>query len=247
MEHPSSHNAAQAAIDAALKPVRRSQRAAVSVAARILAAEGHSWGLAGQITARADTGGYWTLPLGLGFDEARPEALLRIDDDIQTLEGTGIANPAVRFHLWVYRARPDVACIVHTHPPAAAALSMTGRPLVAAHMDTMMFHDDCAWLADWPGVPLADEEGRLISEALGDKRAILLAHHGLMTVGASVEEATYLAYFMERAARMQLDAGALGPVVTADPEACRQAHDFLLRPAVVAATFDYLARRHASG
>jgi hypothetical protein len=58
-------------------------------------------------------------------------------------------------------------------------------------MDTTVFHEDCAWLSDWPGVPLANEEGRLISEALGSKRAILLAHDGLLTTGRTLEEAVY--------------------------------------------------------
>lgn len=230
-------------IAARLGADRRDVCDALVLAARILAADGHASGLAGQVTARAEAGGYWTLPLGLGFDEATPAALLRVDDDIRTLEGEGIANPAVRFHAWVYRARPDVGSIVHTHPPAASALSMTGRSLAVAHMDAMMLYDDCAWLPEWPGVPIADEEGRIIAEALGGKRAILLANHGLLTAAAGVEEATYLAYFMERAARLQLDAEAVGPIVPVAPEFGRQAHDFLIKPEIVAATFDYLARR----
>lgn len=230
-------------IAARLGARRRDVGDALVLAARILAADGHASGLAGQVTTRAEAGGYWTLPLGLGFDEATPAALLRVDDDIRTLEGEGIANPAVRFHAWIYRARPDVDSIVHTHPPAASALSMTGRPLAVAHMDAMMLYDDCAWLPEWPGVPIADEEGRIIAEALGGKRAILLANHGLLTAAAGVEEAAYLAYFMERAARLQLDAEAVGPIAPVDPEFGRQAHDFLLKPEIVAATFDYLARR----
>jgi hypothetical protein len=59
-----------------------------------------------------------------------------------------------------------------------SALSLVGKPLIAAHMDTAMFYDDCAYLPEWPGPPIGDEEGRIIHEALGDKRAILLAHHG---------------------------------------------------------------------
>ena len=235
----------QREIGETLSVTERPEREKLALAARILAADGHGSGLAGQVTLRGadEAPGVWTLPLGLGFDEASPEALLRVDDDLATVEGEGVPNPAVRFHLWVYRARPDVRCIVHTHPPAASALSMTGRPLVAAHMDAMMFYEDCAWLPHWPGVPVADEEGRIISQALGGKRSILLAHHGLLTTGASVEEATYLAYFMERAARLQLDAEAVGPVKAVDPAFGRQAHDFMLKPAIVAATFDLLARR----
>ena len=108
-----------------------------------LAAEGHESGLAGQISARAEPpGSFWTLRFGLGFDEATEDTLIRVDDDLGTLEGEGIPNPATRFHLWVYRTRPDVNCIVHTHPPCISALSMVGEPLAIAHMDATPFFDD---------------------------------------------------------------------------------------------------------
>ena len=232
------------ALEAGLKRAVRSDKAKLAVAARILAANGHATSLAGQLTVRAEPGGWWTPPLGEGFEEASEETLLRVDEDIRTVEGEGIANPAVRFHIWIYRVRPDAHCIVHTHPPAASALSMIGRPLVCSHMDAMMLYEDCAWLPEWPGVPVADEEGRIISEALGDKSAILLAHHGLLTVGKSVEEATYLAYNFELAARLQLDAEAAGTVLNIEPAHGLEARRFLRQDAIVGATFDRLARRY---
>ncbi len=232
------------ALEAGLKRAVRSDKAKLAVAARILAANGHAASLAGQLTVRAEPGGWWTPPLGEGFEEASEETLLRVDEDIRTAEGEGIANPAVRFHIWIYRVRPDAHCIVHTHPPAASALSMIGRPLVCSHMDAMMLYEDCAWLPEWPGVPVADEEGQIISEALGDKSAILLAHHGLLTVGKSVEEATYLAYNFELAARLQLDAESAGTVLSIEPAHGLEARRFLRQDAIVGATFDRLARRY---
>lgn len=231
------------AIGSGLRSTQRTDKARLVLAARILAANGHATGLAGQLTVRAEPDGWWTLPLGAGFEEASEETLLRIDETVRTVEGEGIPNPAVRFHVWIYRARADAHCIVHTHPPAASALSTIGRPLVCAHMDAMPLYDDCAWLPEWPGVPVADEEGRIISEALGGKSAILLAHHGLLTVGKSVEEATCLAYWFELAARMQLDAEAAGTVRSVEPAHGLEARRFLRQDAVVRASFDHLARR----
>jgi L-fuculose-phosphate aldolase len=103
----------------------------------------------------------------------------------------------------------------------------------------------CAHLAERPGVPVADDEGRLISGALGEAKAILLANHGLLTAGASVEEATYLAVFFERAARMQLRAMAAGGFKEVRPELAAQACAFLLQPSIVRATFAYWSRRCA--
>jgi L-fuculose-phosphate aldolase len=216
----------------------------LTLAARILAAEGHSGGLAGQITARAkSTGHFLTLALGIGFDEACTTDIIRIDDDLNVLDGNGVPNPASRFHLWIYRHRPHVQAIIHTHPPAVSALSMLGTPLVVAHMDMTMFQDDCAYLPDWPGLPIGDEEGRIIADQLQDKRSILLANHGLITTGTSIEEATYLAVYFERAAALQLAASSAGKIRPVDPDKAREAGDFLLKAPIVNATFAYLARR----
>ena len=216
----------------------------LTLAARILAAEGHSSGLAGQITARAkDTGHFLTLAIGIGFDEACAANFIRIDDELNVVDGNGVPNPATRFHLWVYRHRPQVQAIIHTHPPSVSALSMLGTPLVVAHMDMTMFQDDCAYLPDWPGLPIGDEEGRIIADQLQDKRSILLANHGLITTGMSIEEATYLAVYFERAAALQLAASAAGKIRPVDPGKAREAHDFLLKAPIINATFAYLARR----
>ncbi|NIR61187.1 MAG: aldolase, partial [Gammaproteobacteria bacterium] len=59
---------------------------------------------------------------------------------------------------WIYRKRPDVRAIVHTHPPHASALAATGGPLRIAHMDSSMLYGT-AHLPEWPGVPVADDEG----------------------------------------------------------------------------------------
>ncbi|MEZ5739048.1 MAG: aldolase [Burkholderiaceae bacterium] len=216
----------------------------LALACRMLAREGHAQTLAGQVTAKADDDGVvWTPPLGLGLDEVTPPALIQVDADLKRLRGTGMANPAVRFHWWVYRARPRVRCIVHTHPPFVSALSMLGVPLKVAHMDAAMFYDDCAYLAQWPGVPVADDEGELIAGALGDKRSILLAHHGLLCTGQTIQEATYLALNLEWAARVQLRAMAAGTIQTVEPAHARDAREFLLRPEIVDASFHREARR----
>ena len=224
-------------------------RRALTRAAWILADEGHESGLAGQLTARgprAET--FWTLPLGLAFDEAEEGSWLLIDDALTVLEGDGSfgirePNPATRFHLWIYRARPDVTAIVHTHPPAASALAAAEQPLIVAHMDATPLFDDTAFLPDWPGLPTADREGELIAAGLGGKHALLLAHHGLLAAGRSVQEATFLGVFMERMARQQIDAAKVGGAKPIDPAEARRARDFLRTDRIMGLTFDAWSRR----
>lgn len=215
----------------------------IVLACRLLADEGHARTLAGQVTVRVGDGTFWTNAFGAGLGEVTRETLLRIDSEMNVIEGVGNPNPAIRFHFWIYERRPDLASIVHTHPPSASALSLLGRPLVVAHMDATMFYEDCAHLAEWPGVPIYNEEGRIISEALGTKRSILLAHHGLLTTGASLDEALYLAVYLERACEMQLAAETVGEIRPIDPEHAAAGHAFMTKPAIVTSTVSYWLRQ----
>jgi L-fuculose-phosphate aldolase len=223
---------------------RLATRQKLALTCRALFDAGHDSGLSGQITARAEAAGsYYTQRLGLGFDEITDDNLLLVDEDLNVLGGDGMANPANRFHSWIYRARPDVQCIVHTHAFHVAALSMLEVPLVVSHMDTTPLYDDCAFLADWPGVPVGNEEGEIIAAALGDKKAVLLAHHGQVVAGASIEEACSLAILIERAAKLQLAAMAAGTVKELPAALAREAHDWTLSPQRSRANFAYYARR----
>jgi len=218
------------------------QREKVALACRILHSHGHESGLAGQVTARESEHGFFTQRLGCGLSEVTPSNLLSVDEELNVMEGEGAPNPANRFHAWVYRARPDVQCIVHTHPLYSSALSMLGVPLVVAHMDSCALCDNIAFLEDWPGVPVGDEEGRLISTAIGNKAGLLLAHHGVVLAGRTVEEACVLALQFERTARLFLTARSVGPVRTIPRELGLAARDWLLTPRRVDATFAYYAR-----
>ncbi|MFB7620586.1 aldolase [Kitasatospora sp. NPDC056181] len=219
-------------------------RQKLALTCRILFDAGHDSGLAGQITARAERPGtYYTQRLGLGFDEITESNLLLVDEDLNVLEGDGMANPANRFHSWVYRARPDVNCIIHTHPKHISALSMLETPLVVSHMDLCPLYDDCAFLEKWPGIPVGNEEGEIISTALGDKRAILLAHHGQLVATGTVEEACVLAVLFERAAELQLLASAAGRIQEIPDLLAREAHDWISTPKRGQASFAYYARR----
>ena len=209
----------------------------IALTCRKLALEGHAQTLAGQVTVRAEHDTVWTNQLLGGFATLKQSTVIRVNDSLNVIEGNGIPNPGMRFHLWVYKARPDVNAIVHTHPPYTSALAMTGKELVVAHMDAAMFYNDCAYLSEWPGVPLSDVEGKLVSEALRDKSSLLLSNHGLLTTGENIESAVYLAMQFERAARLQLLAEAVGKIKPVKPEHAQEAHDFLLSDGVVLGQF----------
>ncbi|KAF1071759.1 L-fuculose-phosphate aldolase [Variovorax sp. PDC80] len=219
-------------------------RQKLALTCRILFDNGHDSGLAGQITARTGKPGeYLTQRLGLGFDEIAEDNLLTVDEDLHVLDGAGMPNPANRFHSWVYRARPDVNCIIHTHALHASALGMLEEPLKISHMDNCVLYDDVAFVGEWPGVPVGNEEGEFISAALGQKRALLLSHHGLLVAATSIEEACVLSIAFERAARMHLLAAAAGTIRPIDHRLAKEAHDWIVRPRRNTVAFEYYARR----
>ncbi|WNO07593.1 aldolase [Teredinibacter sp. KSP-S5-2] len=216
----------------------------LALTCRILFDKGHDAGLAGQITCRADTPQtFITQRFGLGFDEITAENLLTVDQDLKPLDGQCMANPANRFHTWIYNEHPDVNCIIHTHPTHVAALSMLRVPLTIAQMDTCALFQDCAFLNEWPGVPVGNEEGMIISKALGSKRAVLLAHHGQLVVGKTIEEACNLAILIERAARLQLLAMSAGQIQPLPMELAAEAHDWVSTPKRNQVNFSYYARQ----
>ena len=210
----------------------------IALACRKLASEEHAQTLAGHVTVRAENNTFWVNQLMGGFGNTTQSNVIRVNEDLEVVEGNGIANPGMRFHLWVYKARPDINSIVHTHPPFSSALAMTGKELVVAHMDVAMFYKDCAYLPDWPGVPLADEEGRIISKALGDNHSLLLASHGILTTGKNIETATVLAMQFERASRLQLLAESVGTIKPIEDKQAQEAHDFQLSDGVVKGNFN---------
>jgi len=218
-------------------------REKLALSCRILFDQGHDAGLSGQITCRSEKPGrFITQRFGLGFDEITAGNLLEVNEDLVPVDGEGMANPANRFHTWIYREHPEVNCIIHTHPTHVCALSMLRVPLMVSQMDICALYDDCAFLAAWPGVPVGNEEGVIISEALGQKRSILLAHHGQLVVGKSVEEACNLAILIERAAKLQLLAMSAGQIQPLPNTLAEEAHDWVTTEKRSRVNFAYYAR-----
>lgn len=235
---------AQRNMDQQIRDMELDNRQKIALTCRILFEEGHDAGLSGQITCRSDAADtFITQRFGLGFDEITADNLLEVDRDLQPVEGQGMANPANRFHTWIYREHPEINCIIHTHPTHICALSMLRVPLTVAQMDICSLYRDCAFLADWPGVPVGNEEGIIISEALGRKRAILLAHHGQLVAGKTIEEACNLAILIERAARMQLLAMSAGQIQPLPDALASEAHDWVSTDKRNKVNFAYYARK----
>ena len=106
-----------------------------------------------------------------------------------------------------------------------------------------MLFRSCSFLPKWPGLPFGDEEGEVITAALGSSRGLVLGHHGLLSACSTVEEATVIAIAIERTAKLQLVASAAGTMVPIDAKEARRAHDWLVQPSRINKLFDMYARQ----
>ena len=192
--------------------LHRKQRLAASF--RLFGKFGFDEGIAGHITVRdpehADR--FWLNPFGRSWRHLRASDLLLVDLDGNLVAGEGAVNAAAfAIHSEIHRARPDVTAIAHAHTRSGRAWSATGRLLEPLSQDACAFYDDHAIFDDFSGVVYGTDEGGALARALGDKKALLLQHHGLLTVGETVDEAAFWLHLLERCCEAQLLVASLTP------------------------------------
>ena len=109
------------------------------LAFHVLDMEGLDSGIAGHLTARLPGAeAFWCHSHGLGFGEVGARDLNRADLALNRLEGRGRIGPSLSIHAAIYRARPDVACIVHAHDESAVALTATGAELEPLYQSALL-------------------------------------------------------------------------------------------------------------
>ena len=202
---------------------RRHRKQRLAAAFRIFGHYGFDEGLAGHITVRdpEHPERFWVNPLGIGFRRIRVKDLLLVDEHGTIVEGDWPLNAAAfSIHSAIHAARPDVVAAAHAHSTHGRAWSTQRRLLDPITQDACAFYADHSLYADYQGAALEVEEGRNIAAALGDAKAVILANHGLLTVGqTSVDEAAWWFLAMDRACQIQLLAeAAAGPMSIIDDE-----------------------------
>lgn len=185
----------------------------LAAAFRIFGRFGFSEGVAGHITARdpehADR--FWVNPFGMNFRLIKVSDLICVDHEGNVVEGDQPVNRAAFcIHSQVHLARPDVVAAAHAHSVHGKALSSLDVMLEPITQDACAFFEDHGRYDDFRGVVNDTEEGRRIGVALGASKAVILANHGLLTVGGSVAEAAWWFVTMERSCQAQLLAMAAG-------------------------------------
>ncbi len=215
-------------------------------AGKVLVNEGQDDFTRGHISVRLPDNPalFFMKPHSVGLDEITPENILTVDLDGKVNAGTARRHSEVFIHSEIYRARADVNCVIHTHPPYSIALSATGRPLRAYSQPGALFHDAVGTYTDTMKLIRTPEMGAGVAQALGTGRAVLLKNHGVAVAGANIEETVVGTIMLENAAMIQMIAEAAGTPAPEFPASdIAQLQHEISRPDQFVVNFDYLVRR----
>ena len=152
-------------------------------------------------------------PYGLMFDEITASTLVKIDKDGNPVDdptGVGVNYAGFVIHGCVHAARPEIACVIHTHTRAGVAVSAMKCGLLPISQHAMRVQQEVTY-HDYEGIALNMDERARMAASLGKaSKAMILRNHGLLALGETVREAFEVMYFLDCACQIQVDAMAGG-------------------------------------
>ena len=180
----------------------------IAASRRMLARNGCESRVAGHVSERvAGEDAFHVSPFGY-FDETTPDMVVKLSLDLERLDGEWEPSPAVEFHAEIYRRRPDVTAIVHTHSHELSKFVTRARPIGMYNVAAVLFHEEQV-LYDKDD-PSRHDMGDSLASCLGDKRVVLMKNHGAVVASETLEQATIEAMMLEACAEYHLAAEAIG-------------------------------------
>ena len=225
-----------------------SDRQLIADACRILSGEGLAELFTGHVSTLVGDG-HFLIPVhlhgdGRGMESITPELVFEVDANGDPLEADAPEPPEeVVIHSEVLKRRDDVTSVVHAHPTYATGLSAAEEEIKPATLDANVFNGSVPVHDPGPKLLYTEEDGQALAEDLGEKGAVLIRGHGVVTVGETVTESVARMWIVERAAQLQVIANQAGGVSAFpegfDPGFLRGETD---RP--FEAVFKFLRRKH---
>ncbi|MEB3275976.1 MAG: class II aldolase/adducin family protein [Cyanobacteriota bacterium] len=185
--------------------------------ARALNASGLNQGTSGNVSVRIE-GGLLITPTSLPYGQMGPDDLVALDlQGCPLVEGQRRPSSEWRLHADILRSRPEAMAVVHCHSTSATALACHGRGIPPFHYMVVVAGGADVRCAPYALFGTQEFSDRALT-ALKDRQAALLAHHGQVALGTSLEQALALAIEIETLARMYLQACSLGepPLLSAE-------------------------------
>jgi L-fuculose-phosphate aldolase len=214
----------------------------VAWACRILAAHGYEDLTLGHVSARdSEPDVMWIKRKGVSLAEVTPGDVLRasINGDI---ENASDMHLEAVLHTEVYRARPDVLCVVHGHPLHATAFGAAHADLAFISHDAVLFKEGIAALDEVPELIVGRSQGAVVARALGERSVLLMRNHGVVVVGKDVPWAVLTALTLERAVQLQATAASLGELRPVADEAVEPLHEMKYQDAFLSEYWDAWVR-----
>jgi L-fuculose-phosphate aldolase len=201
-----------------MTPEEKQLRQAIIDKCLYMNAQGLNQGTSGNISARYKDRILLT-PSAVPYDEMTPEmiAAIPVDGTVDDWEGPLKPSTECHFHLRIMKERPDVNAIVHMHSTYATTLAMARKSIPAAHYMIAIFGGNdvrCGGYACYGTVELSE----IAIEALKGRMACLLANHGMIALGSSLDKAMWHAVELETLAKMYYMTLAIGGPVILAPE-----------------------------
>jgi ribulose-5-phosphate 4-epimerase/fuculose-1-phosphate aldolase len=195
----------------------------VALACRIIAAFGYEDLTLGHVSVRRPGDQRAVIKRkGVALSEVTSGDVIALQlDDPVCLSAPGMHLEAA-IHAEIYRSRPDVGAVIHSHPLYATALGATdtdARQLEFLTHDSVLFADGLGVYTDSARLITTSEQGRGVAKALGSHRVALLKNHGVVIVGEDIRWAVLAAVTLERAVRLQSIARSLGDLDPLSPDA----------------------------
>jgi L-fuculose-phosphate aldolase len=205
--------------------VAQSLREQVAWACRILALDGYVDLTLGHVSARR-TGerSLFIKRKGVALDEVGPDDVVPLDVDAEQSDVGPEMHLEAVIHTEIYKLRPDVGAVVHGHPPFATALGATEARIEFLTHDAVLFPNGVSVYEETADLITEPEQGRAVAQALGPRRALLLANHGVVAVGKDVPWAVLAAITLERSVRIQSIARSLGPLRSISAASAQRLH-----------------------
>jgi ribulose-5-phosphate 4-epimerase/fuculose-1-phosphate aldolase len=185
----------------------------LAAALRLFGKYGFGEGISGHISVRdpEHRGLFWVNPFGVSFALVTVGDLICVDENGTVVQGRHPVNPsAFVIHAAIHGSRADAEAAAHAHTVHARALGALGQLLEPLDQESAAFYQDQVLYDDYRGPSIAKEQGQDIADKLGSARAILLRHHGLITVGNTLEAAVHWFFTYDSCAQVQLLAAAAG-------------------------------------
>lgn len=152
-------------------------------------------------------------PTSVPYETITPEDMVVLGLDGEILEGKYRPSSEWRMHAAVYEAKPEIGAIIHTHSPYATAFAVNNKGIPTILIEMVPFLGGDVPLAKF-AVPGTRAVGDEAVKVLAERTGCLLANHGVLAIGASLEQAHIRAVYIEDAAKICSIAMANGPIVT---------------------------------